>query len=74
MKQEGKPLSEQLLERLEKLEISEDLMEIDEPKVIETSDVQWRFVMRCLHYLQLIQQELNAKADSEGTLSYIVDQ
>ncbi|GAB5590431.1 hypothetical protein Unana1_05331 [Umbelopsis nana] len=65
MKQEGKSLSEQLLERLEKLEISEDLMEIDEPKVIEPSDVQWRFVMRCLHYLQLIQQELNAKADSE---------
>jgi hypothetical protein len=66
-------MSEQLLERLEKLDISENLIESDEQTIIKTSEdeVQWRFVLRCLEYLRSIQRELNAKADSEGMNVYI---
>jgi hypothetical protein len=66
-------MSEQLLERLEKLDISENLIESDEQTMIKTSEdeVQWRFVLRCLEYLRLIQRELNAMVDSEGMNVYI---
>jgi hypothetical protein len=65
---DDKSLTEQLRERIEKLEITDESSKSDQHEQSDTSQhsVQWRFVSECLKYLQSIQQALNAKADTEG--------
>lgn len=66
---DDKSLTEQLRERIDKLDITDETSENDQKEQLDTSkdDVRWTFVSECLKYLQLIQRELKAKEDTEGT-------
>ncbi|KAJ2956554.1 hypothetical protein NQZ79_g7601 [Umbelopsis isabellina] len=64
---DDKSLTEQLRERIDKLEIAGETSENDPKEPLDTSkdNTRWTFVSECLKYLHSIQRVLNAKEDTE---------